>query len=92
MKIYRCTKPWFSGLVLTLALKRGDYLKPEEAEQNGTGDDALYHAFRDHRLNVGDVVELDDHTRWRCEMAGWTEVSDQQWTARIRQGQARERG
>ena len=28
-----------------------------------------------YSLSVGDVVRLNDGSRWRCEMAGWTKLN-----------------
>jgi hypothetical protein len=82
MKVYRCKLAYFSGLRLTLAPRwRDDYGPAQEMGQQGEGEAALADAFSQcaaegGRMWPGDVVELDDGSRYRCEMSGWTRIED----------------
>jgi hypothetical protein len=98
MRIYRCKRPWFSGLANEPAPDwPQDYHEPEEMDQAGlTGWEALDHAFSQSHyagrgMNVGDVVGLEDGSLHRCEMEGWTELPERQWTARGQNNRERKR-
>jgi hypothetical protein len=98
MRIYRCKQPYFSGLADEPAPRwPQDYAEPQELVQQGTGEEALAHAFRQchamgRDMNPSDVVGLDDGSLHRCEFSGWTELPEKQWTARVQRGQQRKLG
>jgi hypothetical protein len=96
MRIYHCKQFYFSGLMDEPAPRwPQDYHESAEMVQQGTGEEALQHAFHqchmDRRdMEVGDVVGLDDGTLWRCEVEGWTDIG-KMWTARVQQDRERVR-
>ena len=96
MRIYHCKQFYFSGLMdEPVPCWPQDYHEPAEMVQQGTGEEALQHAFHqchmDGRdMDVGDVVGLDDGTLWRCEVEGWTDIG-KMWTARVQQDRERVR-
>jgi hypothetical protein len=96
MRIYRCKTQYLSGLMDEPVPRwPQDYEAAEEMDQEGTGKEALEHAFRQchaagRDMEPGDVVGLDDGTLWRCEVEGWADIG-KMWTARVQQDRERVR-
>jgi hypothetical protein len=94
MRIYRSKAFYFSGLANEPTPRwPQDYHEPEEMVQQGAGEEALDHAFRQchvagRDMEVGDVVGLDDGTLHRCEVEGWADIG-KMWTARVQKDQER---
>jgi hypothetical protein len=96
MRIYRTKIFYFSGLANEPTPRwPQDYHEPVEMVQQGTGEEALQHAFHQchaagRDMEVGDVVGLDDGSLHRCEASGWTDIG-KMWTVRVQQDRERVR-
>jgi hypothetical protein len=97
MRIYRCKLRYLRGLLDEPQPRwPQDYHEPEDMVQQGTGEEALQHAFHQchvagRDMEVGDVVGLDSGELFRCEASGWTDIG-KTWESRMQKGQQRKRG